>query len=95
MLKCEGPSCNAGHSAADREAALLPIVTTATLAEFREEQRRQARIAVNRQLAYTPHVPARNDSWGRSLYRCDICGWERIFGNLDAGVSGSDWGWPR
>ena len=83
---CEGPACNAGIGATDRETAHLWKAPHQT-AEVREENFKAARRDVSRQLAVTPHTHSGSTGRGQHLYRCDVCGHERIYGNADAHTS--------
>ena len=71
---CEGPDCNGGHSAIDREQAIIGS-TTATEEARREEVRRFARSTVSRKLAVTPHRRV-----GKTRYACIVCEHERVYG---------------
>jgi len=79
-ILCESAACNAGQSAADREARLIPPRVTDTL---RGEAERQARSIVSQQLCYRPHVRVSGvDRWGRTRYGCLECGHERVYGTI-------------
>ena len=77
---CEGPRCNAGRSASEREADILNGMPTNT-GELREAAQSYARGTVSKQLAVTPHSLQGSDGHGHSLFRCDLCGHQRIYGN--------------
>jgi hypothetical protein len=84
-LCCESATCNAGHSALEREAAILGRQRGAT-EEMRATACDEARGAVSRQLTVTPHVHAgttRRYGIVYSLFACAACGHERIYGNND------------
>lgn len=75
---CEGPICNAGESAKDREAALASRSPTQAI---RSEAAHGARGYVSRQLDVTPHVRVGPGAWGAVMFRCLICEHERQYGN--------------
>lgn len=77
---CESAPCNAGHSAADREAAVMSQLPNVT-AEMRDEAEKHARGLVSRKLAVTPHTRRGTDHRGASLYACTACGHERVYGH--------------
>jgi hypothetical protein len=83
IICCEGPACNAGISAADRETAHLWKAPQQT-AEVREDNFKAARRDTSKQLAVTPHTHSGSTGRGQHLYRCDRCGHARIYGNADA-----------
>ena len=82
-LKCEGEKCNAGISAADRETSHLWKAPQQT-AELREDNFKAARRDTSKQLAVTPHTHSGSTGRGQHLYRCDVCGHARVWGNNDA-----------
>jgi hypothetical protein len=79
-LCCEGPTCNAGHSATAREAAILHELP-AINAGIRDEAERHARREVSRTLAVTPHQRTGVGRYQTILYACTICGYERAYGS--------------
>jgi hypothetical protein len=79
-LLCEGPKCNAGRSAAEREADIINGMPSNT-GDLRSAAESYARGTVSKQLAVTPHSAQGSDGHGHSLYRCDQCGHTRIYGN--------------
>jgi hypothetical protein len=82
MICCEGPRCNAGRSAADREADILNGMPTNT-GELRDAACAYARGTVSKQLAVTPHSLQGSDGHGHSLFRCDYCAHVRVYGNRE------------
>ena len=84
-LLCEGPSCNSGHSALDREAAVAGSQRGASEASLAAASH-EARSVVSRQLAVTAHTRcgvSRRYGIAYALYVCGACGFERIYGNSD------------
>lgn len=79
-LACEGTPCNAGHSAADREAAAVAQLPNVT-AEMRDEAEKHARGLVSRKLAVTPHTRSGVGRGGTLLVACAACGHERVYGH--------------
>ena len=80
---CEGPSCNAGHSALVREAAILAELPSAT-EQMRAESERHARHIVSGQLAVTAHERSgvfRRGGIAFATFACSACGHERVYGN--------------
>jgi hypothetical protein len=77
LLRCEGPACNSGRSAEQREADLMP---RGIAENVRHEHMRAARSAVTQDLAYTRHSRSGVGRYGVTLYACDTCGHERIYG---------------
>ncbi len=83
LLACESAACNAGLSATQREARLIPRGTSDTM---RGTHADEARGAVSRELAVTRHVPAgvrRNYGIAYALYACEACAHQRVYGNSD------------
>lgn len=78
-ILCEGPSCNAGQSAAARERALVRALATPTL-ETQAEADRHARSEVSKALALRPHTRTGLGRGGTILYACETCGHERVYG---------------
>jgi hypothetical protein len=78
-ILCESATCNAGLSAADREARLIPPRVTDTL---RGDAERQARSIVSQQLVYTPHVRVSGVHRGLTRFACTVCQHERVYGSL-------------
>jgi hypothetical protein len=78
FLKCDGPRCNSGICAAEREAAITPRHATA---ELREEATKLARAAVTRQLTVTPHTRVGVGAWQTILFSCSRCGHQRSYGS--------------
>ncbi len=77
---CEGPECNNGRSAVDREAAIIGHMPTATQ-ELRDEAAKQARSLVTHILAVTPHGRVGVNRRGYALFACEDCGFERTYGS--------------
>lgn len=77
---CEGPACNNGISAHDREAAFVAGLPRATV-EMRDEAMRYARRTLSPQLAITEHVRCGVDLRGLALFACVPCGHERVYGS--------------
>lgn len=77
-ILCEGPICNEGRSAKEREEVLLKRDVSAQL---REDAYRSARSLVSKQLTYTPHNRVGTGPHGTSLFACGVCGFERVYGN--------------
>ncbi len=83
QLLCEGPICNAGHSALVRETEGLGVTRGATDA-MRAAMADEVRGLVSRQLAVTPHVRAgvfRRGGIAFATFACKRCGHERVYGN--------------
>jgi hypothetical protein len=81
-ILCEGRTCNAGFSAAEREQAHVKALTPQT-EEMRAHAERHARSVVSRELRYTPHVRVSGvDRFGRTRYGCTVCQHERVYGTL-------------
>ncbi len=80
ILACEGPRCNRGISAKDREAAIVAALPTQT-GELRDEAIKQARLHTSRTLALTPHTALEVSRGGLLVYACDICGAPRVYGS--------------
>ena len=80
FILCEGPACNGGHSAKEREDAIRQTIPAPSEAE-KSRAADYARGAVSRVLAITPHVFAAIGKWNTLLFACQVCGYERIYGN--------------
>ncbi len=81
LICCEGPTCNAGQSALQRETALTVRCPTYELRDLAE---RDARRIVSRALAVTPHVhvsTTRRAGIALAVYACVACNHERVYGN--------------
>lgn len=76
---CEGPQCNGGQSAQDRERTLLRGLP-AQNAETRDESMRAVHQAVSRALAVTHHARCGVSRAGTLLFACGVCGHERSYG---------------
>lgn len=80
---CEGPDCNGGHSASDREAAIAHGLPNAT-AEIRDEAEKHARGIVTKRLAVTPHRHIGVTFKAATIFQrwaCNVCDFERVYGN--------------
>lgn len=79
FICCEGPKCNSGVSAAEREKIGLDgygkIAETA-----KYDNVRYVRLSVTRALAVTPHEQVGFARRGSPLYACTVCGFERQYG---------------
>lgn len=80
LICCEGPSCNGGLSADQREAAIVSNSPCAT-AEMRDEAERYARRVISPRLAVTPHERVGLNRRGQALFACVPCGFERVYGH--------------
>ena len=75
-ILCEGPACNNGFSAIEREQAEFHNASGL----YCYDAHKHARQIVSQQLTLTPHVPSRMaDGWNRSLYSCVECGFLRVY----------------
>jgi hypothetical protein len=79
LICCEGPTCNNGISARDREAILTRGITGATV-QTRDDAIRTARGDVSRALAVTPHEDAGVFRATAPVFVCQVCGFERLYG---------------
>lgn len=79
MILCEGPRCNAGRSAADREAAIVRSLTPQS-EDMRAEAIKHARSHVSHELTLRPHERVGVGRGGTLLYQCVICRHERVYG---------------
>ena len=82
-IGCEGPACNGGQSAADKEAAIVRGLPSATEA-MRDDVAKFARGAVSKTLAITPHSRSGLTMRGGVtfvLFTCGACGYARVYGN--------------
>ena len=87
QICCEGPACNGGFSAQDRETAIMREVPGNTDA-LRDEAARYARHVVTRKLNVTPHTRSGSTYRGAvtfALFRCEACDHERVYGNSSHG----------
>lgn len=79
-ILCEGPICNSGRSAMEREGAFV-----ATETHRSEDQRAAAmtyaRGVVSKVLTLTPHHRVGVGRGGTILFACQVCGFERAYGN--------------
>lgn len=78
-ILCEGPKCNDGQSAAQRQQSLVRALATPTL-EAQAEAERHARSEVSKTLALRPHTRTGLGRGGTLLYACAACGHERVYG---------------
>lgn len=89
FICCEGPTaCNAGHSATAREAAILHGLPNVNAAN-RDDAEKHARSETSKRLAVTAHHRAGVTSRGGTtltLFTCDACGHERVYGNVSWGA---------
>lgn len=75
LIACEGKSCNAGHSAADRERAIMAGMPHTT-GELRDEAYKYARATVSHELRLTAH----EEVGAGQMYACVVCGHPRVYG---------------
>ena len=90
-ILCEGPHCNAGQSAHDRERAIVAEMPAMT-GELRADADKHARLVTSKQLALTPHTFLARRG-GSLMYACECCGYERVYGNTEGWLHG--WGEER
>lgn len=76
-ILCEGPRCNAGRSATDREHFDARSMSE----EQRSDMTRFLRGSTSRDLTYTPHNRVGVGQHGTALFACAVCGFERVYGN--------------
>lgn len=79
LILCEGPRCNAGRSATDREAAIVRSLTPQTEA-MRDDAAKHARSHVSGELTLRPHTRCGVGRGGTLLYQCAVCRHERVYG---------------
>jgi hypothetical protein len=77
-ILCEGPTCNGGFSAADRESTILGRWPRDH--QHREDVQRDARRETTAGLHYQPHVRVGVGRRGGALFACQNCGHERVYG---------------
>ncbi len=77
---CEGPKCNDGFSAKDREQVFVRE-HPGEGAIMREEAHKASRSRVSHDLKVTPHARAGVGAGGTLLMACMACGHERVYGH--------------